>query len=251
MKPVNKKYFLGLLLPMLLLLSACGEQVSVVTTTTASKTTIVPSTTTAPPTTEVTTTPDSSVNTTTERTYKTIPGTPTIELPGPVDSSLLTPSEDKQQFMLRVNGEDILFAFSESGTSIDNSVYWVYKGTTKEEYSATCHVWAKQERIYGISCGGPKLYGSPTEDEFRDAALSELNVLGFVTDDSKISIHRMRNKSQENGGYFAIVDVTLSDTQKISMAMRKGNGRIGIYSFSAPLNLEAHNPYLIPDWIVK
>ena len=239
---------------MLLLFSACGEQVSVVTTTTApTTTTTVETTTIAKTTTTVTTTmvtttmvtTTAKVTTTTSK-ITTSPSSTTLPSPEP---SLLTPSEDKQQFVAHLKGEDVLFTFSNAEAKPNGDVEWYYKGLTADGFGATCCVIAQQERIYWITCSYPNARsGAPQEEEARTFVLSELDSWGFVTDGAEVDVTSLSDKQVT--GKYANVRVTLSDTQTLVAKVRKFGEKLYFCGFGVNLK-ELNHPLLIPNWITE
>lgn len=273
MRYCKRIYWFAVLFPILLLLSACGDGGSVVTTTTAETTTTEKITTTEATTTVTTTTtepvtvtttamttkiktpPDSPYATTTKRdsnaptTTEPVTVTTTTELTTPTGPNLPTPSENKRQLMLAVNGEDVLLTFSNSTVKGNGPVEWIYKGAATDGLSITCTIVAEQERIYLLSYSWPGLgsgEGPLQEEEIRSFAVSELHERGFATDSSDMIITIAGDLIY---GEYAEVDVTLSDAQRLWLQMRKVNGKFYLCGFAAALNSDISHPYLLPRWI--
>lgn len=199
--------------------------------------------------TETTTTVFLTDTTMTTKTKKTIPGTPTTTtLPTP-ELNLLTPSEDKQQFVAHLKGEDVLFTFSNAEAKPNGDVEWYYKGLTADGFGATCCVIAQQERIYWITCSYPNARsGAPQEEEARTFVLSELHSWGFVTDGAEVDVTLLSDKQVT--GKYANVRVTLSDTQTLVAEVRKFGEKLYFCGFGVNLK-ELNHPLLIPNWITE
>ncbi|MBQ6830926.1 MAG: hypothetical protein IJO59_07375 [Clostridia bacterium] len=269
MKLFNKNHLLRLLLPMVVILSACGEQGSVVTTTTAPTTTTTTTTAATTTTAQITTTVATTATTTTRETTTVLStttmtkvttttvskttsaavATTTTELTTSTGPNLPTPSENKRQLMLAVNGEDVLLTFSNSTVKGNGPVEWIYKGAATDGLSITCTVVAEQERICLLSYSWPGLgrgEGPLQEEEIRSFAVSELHARGFATDGSDMIITIAVDLIN---GEYAEVDVTLSDAQRLWLQMRKVNGKFYLCGFAAALNSDISHPYLLPRWI--
>ena len=200
--------------------------------------------------TETTTTVFLTDTTMTTKTKKTIPGTPTTTtLPTP-ELNLLTPSEDKQQLVARLKGEDVLFTFSNAETKPSGNVVWYYKGLTTDGLGATCYVLAQQERIYGIKCSFPDgLSATPQKDEASTFVLSELDSWGFVTDGAEVDVTTSLSDKQVTGR-FAYVRVTLADAPVFFAEVRKFGEALYLCSFGTDIE-ELNHPLLIPNWITE
>ena len=64
------------------------------------------------------------------------------------------PGKEKQQFLFRLNGEDVVFMFEKAMRDpyYDDCLLWHYTGTTKDGIVYTCIVAAEQNQIWTIKC---------------------------------------------------------------------------------------------------
>lgn len=161
---MRSKRIVALLVIMSMALTACGtpaatpatqESESTTTTTTEATTT----TTTTTESTTTTTTAEASTTTTTTKTSTTSQTTYPKGHPNYKDNPAYkdknaAPGKEKQQFLFRLNGEDVVFMFEKAMRDpyYDDCLLWHYTGTTKDGIVYTCIVAAEQNQIWKIRC---------------------------------------------------------------------------------------------------